>query len=71
MGPIARAVAYGCAQALKWIFWLTSSLLVVLVVVQYVRGDVTARPLANLLVMAGFAAAGFVSHFIGKKIADN
>ena len=71
MGPVAKSVAFGCALALKWISWLTAGLLLILVVVQYMRGDEAASPQSNLLVLSAFACAGVVSHFIGKKIAES
>lgn len=70
VGHVAKSVAYGCAQALKWILWLTAGLLLILIIVQYFRGDAAAKPMANLILMAVFAVAGIISHFIGKKIAD-
>ena len=70
MGPVGKAVAFGCAQALKWILWLAGGLLLILVIVQYVRGDVTANAQANLMVMAGFLVAGYICHAAGQKIAQ-
>ncbi len=71
MGPVAKSVAYGCSLALKWILLITAGLLLILVVVQYFRGDATANPQSNLIVMTAFAVAGAVCHYICKKIADS
>ena len=68
MGPVATAILIGCTQALKWILWLTAALLLILVVVQYFRGDAAAKPVANLITMLVFFGAGAIAHFIGSKV---
>jgi hypothetical protein len=61
--PFARAVAYACLTVLKALFWFIGALLVLLTVVQHVRGDVDARPLVTLLTAAMFVGLGFISAF--------
>lgn len=71
MGPIATAILKGCLEALKWLLWSVSALLLVLVIVQYFRGDAAANPAVNLITMAAFAVAGYIAHFAGRKISSN
>jgi hypothetical protein len=69
MGPVATAVLSGCLQALKWLLWCVAVLLLILVIVQYFRGDAAAKPVANLLTMAAFAGAGIIAHWVAGKIS--
>ncbi len=69
MGPVATAVLSGCLQALKWLLWLVAALLLILVAVQYFRGDAAAKSVANLVTMAVFAGAGLVAHLVAVKIS--
>jgi hypothetical protein len=59
----ARAMAIACLTVMKALLWFIGGLLLVLTVVQYVRGDVDARPLVTILTGAGFVAAGFLAGF--------
>ena len=68
MGPIATAVAVGCLTVLRWLLWLAATLLVVLIVVQYFRGDQDQRPASIALIALGFVAAGCLSGFIARRL---
>ena len=70
MGPLATAVCAGCLEAMRWLLWLVAALLGALVIVQGMRGDENAQPLA-LLTMAGVSAlAGAVCMFGARWIGD-
>jgi hypothetical protein len=60
MGPLATLIAGACLEALRWLLWATAGLLVLLIVVQWARGDAGARPEAVALLGLGFVVAGFV-----------
>ena len=60
MGPFAALVAGACLEALKWLLWATAGLLLLLIVVQWARGDAAARPQAAALLGLGFVVGGFV-----------
>jgi phosphate/sulfate permease len=55
----SRAIMYAALTVMKWLFAFTGALLALLTVVQFVRGDLDARPAATIatglafLVMAG------------------
>lgn len=68
MGPLSTAILAGCLQALRWLFWLVSALLLILVVTQSLRGDDGAQPLTNVIIAVAFALAGFVSERVARAI---
>lgn len=58
-------------MALKWLLWLVSALLLLLIVVQYMRSDAGAKPIVNFVTMVAFAGAGLIAHFTVRKISAN
>ncbi|MDO9439253.1 MAG: hypothetical protein Q7T73_00030 [Beijerinckiaceae bacterium] len=68
MGPLSTAILAGCLQALKWLSWIICLLLGVLVVVQSLRGDEGAQPLANVMVALAFAAGGALCGYVARVI---
>ena len=61
MGAFATAVLVGCLQGMKYLLWLVAVLLLVLALVQWVRGE-SAFKLATLIVIAVLSlGGGFVS----------
>lgn len=68
MGPVATLIAAACLEALKWLLWATAGLLLVLLVVQWARGDAEARPMAVTLLGLGFAVAGFVCGWASARL---
>lgn len=70
MGPVATAVAIGCLTALRWLIWAAAGLLVVLIVVQVLRGDVWAQPVPNALVALGLAVGGWLAGFVADRLAS-
>ena len=61
MGAFATAVLVGCLQGMKYLLWLVAVLLLMLALVQWVRGESTFK-LATLLIIAVLAlGGGFVS----------
>lgn len=71
MGPVATAVAMGCLTALRWLTWVAAGLLLVLIAVQFLRGDEGAQPVANALVALGLAAGGWLAGFVADKLASS
>lgn len=69
MGPVATAVAIGCLTALRWLLWLAAALLVILVAVQFLRGDDWAQPGPNALAALVLAAAGWLAGYVADKLA--
>lgn len=68
MGPVSKAVLYGCTLALQWTLWLVGALLFLLIAVQYFRGDAGANPVANLVLAAAFCIAGCVALYAKRAI---
>lgn len=61
MGPFATAILVGCLQGMKYLLWLVALLLLVLLLVQWLRGESTFK-LALLSFIALLAlGGGFVS----------
>lgn len=76
MGMFSTAVLVACLQGMKYLLWLTAALLVVLIVVQVLRGDPNIKPImlgvvALLALLGGFvsgrAAAVIVSRATGHE----
>ncbi|WP_406853818.1 hypothetical protein ABEG18_14755 [Alsobacter sp. KACC 23698] len=64
----STAVAFACLVVLRWLFWATAALLVVLLVVQFLRGDADARPLATAAMAAAMAALGWIFGAAGRRL---
>lgn len=61
MGPFSRILLSACLNLIRWLLYVTAGLVVVLVIVQQLRGDAEAAPL-QLALFAGVAAiAGWAS----------
>jgi hypothetical protein len=69
MGHISTAILAGCLNALGWLLWATAALLVVLVIVQALRGDADALPKSNLLVATAFLLAGGACAWAARRVA--
>ncbi len=61
MGPFGIIAGIACLAVLRWVLWGTAALLVVLVVVQAMRGDDGARPDINGTVAALLGLFGWLS----------
>ena len=61
MGSFPRILLSVCLNLMKWMFLATGGLLLVLMVVQQVRGDDGAHPGALLIGAAGMAALGWIA----------
>lgn len=68
MGPIASAIAIGFLEAVRWLLWIAAALLVVLIVVQALRGDAGASPLANAIAALAMAAGGWACRWAAAWI---
>jgi len=68
MGPMATAIAAGCLTAMRWLLWLTTGLLLLLIVVQYFRGDVAAQPQSNAILALALFALGALSGWIARRL---
>ena len=66
MGPFATVVLAGCLKALGVVLWGIAGLIVVLVVVQRLRGDGGADPVALMGVALVCLVLGFVCAKIGR-----
>jgi hypothetical protein len=61
MGPLATAILVGCLQGMKYLLWLVAVLLLILLLVQWLRGE-SAFKLVSLSIIAALAlGGGFVS----------
>jgi hypothetical protein len=61
MGPLATAILVGCLQGMKYLLWLVAVLLLILLLVQWLRGE-SAFKLVSLSIIAVLAlGGGFVS----------
>ena len=63
----ARAMAIACLTVMKVMCWFVGALLVVLTAVQFMRGEIDARPMVTLGSALVFAALGAGSGWIGAK----
>ena len=65
----STAVASACLSVLQWLLWLTAGLLLLLIVVQALRGDADAQPgtTAMMAVLAG--AVGWMFGAAGRRLA--
>jgi hypothetical protein len=57
----ARAMAVACLTVMRALCWFTATLLLLLTLIQFVRGDVDARPTVTILTALAFAGIGFAS----------
>ncbi|MCO4054383.1 MAG: hypothetical protein HEQ16_10115 [Bosea sp.] len=57
----ARAMAMACLTVMRALCWFTAALLVLLTVLQFVRGDIDARPYVTMLSALAFAGIGLAS----------
>ncbi|WP_460451607.1 hypothetical protein [Alsobacter sp. SYSU BS001988] len=64
----STVVASACLTVLRWLLWFTAGLLVVLLVVQAVRGDADARPVATVAMAAGFVLLGWIFGVAGRRL---
>ncbi|MCA0421989.1 MAG: hypothetical protein LCH61_01485 [Proteobacteria bacterium] len=61
MGHFPRVLLYACLYILKYLFAVTGGLMLILLVVQQVRGDVEAAPVALGIGTCGMAALAWIS----------
>lgn len=60
MGDFSRAIMIACLQVLRWLLFVTGALMLVLIIVQQVRGDTDAAPLALGISAAAMLVGGYV-----------
>ncbi|MGO4738562.1 hypothetical protein AB4099_18580 [Bosea sp. 2KB_26] len=63
----SRAIAWACLTFLQGALAFVAGLLLLLIIVQQVRGDAGAQPLANLIAAA--AGVAFACRFLARKFA--
>ena len=63
----ARAMAMACLTVMKAMCWFTGALLLLLTLVQSMRGEVDARPMVTLTAGAVFIALGFASAWGARR----
>lgn len=61
MGPFATAILVGCLQGMKYLLWLVAFLLVMLLLVQWMRGDSAFKLIIFSIVAVLALGGGFVS----------
>ena len=66
MGPFSTAILVACLQAMKYLLWLVAGLLVVLALVQGLRGD----PMFKYVALGVIAALAVVGGFVSGRAAD-
>ncbi len=66
----ARAMAVACLTVMKALAWFTSVMLLLLTLVQYLRGDETARPLLNVGIAAVFAITALAAARFAQVFED-
>lgn len=66
----ARAMAIACLTVMKGLCWFTGGLLLLLTAVQFVRGDIDARPVLTIVTGAVFVGIGFGSGWLSRKLED-
>jgi phosphate/sulfate permease len=65
----ARSMAMACLTVMKAMCWFTGALLLLLTVVQYVRGDVDARPYVTITTGLVFVALGLAASWGARRFA--
>lgn len=60
MGDFSRAIMVACLQVLRWLLFVTGGLMLLLVVVQQVRGDDGAAPLSLGIAALAMLAGGYI-----------
>lgn len=68
MGPLSTAMLFAGLSVLRALLFLAAGLLVLLVVVQAVRGEAETRPVLLLALAAGFAATGWISGRLARRV---
>ena len=64
---IARATAVACFTALKWMLLAIAVLLVLLTIVQALRGDVDAQPVTTMIGGMVSAVAGLACDWVARR----
>ena len=65
----SRAIAWACLTFLQGALAFVAALLLLLIIVQQVRGDAGAQPLANLIAAAIAASFAFACRVLARKFA--
>ena len=65
---ISRALAWACLTFLFWAMLFVAGLLIVLVVVQHLRGDEAAQPLTHLVGAAVAAGFGLLCRLMARRL---
>jgi uncharacterized membrane-anchored protein len=66
---ISRAFAWACLTLLGWALLFVAGLLLILIVVQYLRGDAHAQPLVHLAATAVAAGLGLLCRTVAQRLA--
>ena len=68
MSALPTAILIGCLNGLQWLLWLTAGLLIVLVVVQALRGDADSRPMETLFIAMFMFGGGIISGLVARRL---
>lgn len=60
IGQFPRAVLIACLTMLRWLLFVVAALMLILLVVQHIRGEAAAAPLSLGLGAVGMAAGGWL-----------
>lgn len=61
MGPFPRILLSACLNLMKWLFFVTAGLVLILMVVQHLRGDAEAAPMQLAVFAVVVGALGWAS----------
>ncbi|GGH24855.1 hypothetical protein GCM10007036_31560 [Alsobacter metallidurans] len=65
----STAVASACLTVLQWLLWLTAGLLLLLLVVQSLRGDADAQPVTTAVMAVAAGVLGWMFGAAGRRLA--
>lgn len=65
---ISRALAWACLTFLFWAMLFVAGLLIVLVVVQHLRGDATAQPVTHLVGAVIATGFGILCRVLARRL---
>ncbi|MCU0832761.1 MAG: hypothetical protein MUC58_14885 [Rhizobiaceae bacterium] len=66
----ARSMAIACLTVMRALCWITGGLLLLLTLVQFVRGDADARPVMTLVSGLVFAGCGLAAAWGARRFED-
>jgi len=68
MGAFPLLLLTGCLNAFRWMLWTVAVLLLILLVVQKVRGDADVHALPEVLAIGAFLVSGLISGWVARHL---